>query len=84
METTLRRLGFKKGSSKEVIGSKVYEREERTWTERVYIEVYNAEGYYTLILGLSTRDPDKVKYLAELLNNVLEEFAALYGYKRVA
>jgi hypothetical protein len=77
-----RQLRFKRGSSKEVIGSKVYEKEERTWKERVYIEVYNAEGYYTLIFGLNTRDPDKVKYLAELLNSVLEEFAALYGFKR--
>jgi hypothetical protein len=77
----LRELGFYTGGG--TVGSKVFEKYENSSIERVWIEVYSMEGYYTLVFSLNTRDVAKVKELAPLLNNVLEVFAKKNGYKRV-
>jgi hypothetical protein len=77
----LEMLGFyTRGST---VGSKVFEKVEGSSTERLWIEVYNAEGLYTLVFALSTRNVAKVKELASMLNKVLEDLAEKNGYKRV-
>jgi hypothetical protein len=77
----LAKLGFKVGGS--ALASKVYEREEKSGVARAWIEIYDSSTHYTLVFGLTSRDPADVVYLVEMLNNVLEDFAQMRGFKRV-
>jgi hypothetical protein len=77
------RLGFKTKERGEVVAAKVFERDDKASITRAWIEIYRGEKHYSVVLGLSTRDIEDVKYLVEVLNNVLEEFAYMKGYKRV-
>jgi len=77
-------LDFKKTKNQEgVIASKIYEREDKVSVSRVWVEIHRAEKLYTVVFGLTTRDFEDVKYLVEMLNNVLEDFTRMRGFKRV-
>jgi hypothetical protein len=76
-----RELGFHTGGA--TVASKVYEKVVGSSVHRLYIEVYNAEGYFTAVFALSTRDVEELKQVARLLNALLEREAASRGYERV-
>jgi hypothetical protein len=77
----LEMLGFyTKGST---VGSKVYERIGNSYIERIWIEVHNAEGLYTVVFAMSTRNTAKIKELATILNRILEDYARAQGFERV-
>jgi len=82
LQEFFKRLDFKTKERGDVIASKIFERHDGNSITRVWIEAYRGEVHYSLVFGLTTRSVEDLKYLAEILNNVLEDYARR-GFRRV-
>jgi hypothetical protein len=76
-----RELGFYVDGA--AVASKIYEKHVESSIHRLFIEVYNAEGCYSAVFAVNTRDVEELKQLVKLFNSILEREATSRGYRRV-